>query len=123
MIKYYPDFNDHFKLINCTMVLGEDFQTRTKSCAKEYSIAIQSVLECASGSLGDELLYQAARKTMSLVPKATYIPHIVFDNVHNENLQHTAEFNIRALLCERYKVICLNNLSKIKKKKLKICSF
>jgi hypothetical protein len=85
------------------MFLADNFVTTAKLCAMKHSIPIQRLLDCADGSLGDELLFQAGKKTQALLPKPTYIPHLVFDNAHYDKLQKEAEFDLKNFLCRNVK--------------------
>jgi hypothetical protein len=85
------------------MFIVDNFLTTAKLCAVRHSIPIKRLLECADSILGDELLFQAAKKTEFLVPKPTYIPHLVFDNSHSDKLQKEAEFDLKNFLCHNVK--------------------
>ncbi len=61
--------------------------------------------ECVNTSKGNQLLYEAGRRTNELLqPKLTYIPWIVVDGKHSDYIQGTSEFSLLAFLCNEFQV-------------------
>ena len=54
------------------------------------------------GAEGNELLHQFAVLTDNLVPPHRYVPHIVIDGVHDEQLQDLAQTDLLKFVCEMY---------------------
>ena len=77
-----------------------------KKCSDELNIPIDSIIECANGKLGNDLLYQTGNATLSLSPKLTYVPWININDVHTDKDQNGAENgDLTKLVCNRYAVI------------------
>ena len=61
-------------------------------------------MECANGKMGNKLLYSSALLTDRLKPPKNYIPWIVINGVHTDEIQTKAETDLVKLICEFYKV-------------------
>ena len=59
-------------------------------------------LSGCQGAEGNELLHQFAVLTDNLVPPHRYVPHIVIDGVHDEQLQDLAQTDLLKFVCEMY---------------------
>ena len=77
-----------------------------RECAREYGLNIDSVIECANGKLGNDLLYNMGNKTLSLQPTLFYVPWINLNDVHTNEVQQEAEkVDLVGLICREYKVL------------------
>jgi interferon gamma-inducible protein 30 len=54
------------------------------------------------GSEGNDLLHEYGVLTDSLVPPHRYVPHILIDGVHDEELQELAQTDLLKFVCELY---------------------
>nr|CAD7258227.1 unnamed protein product [Timema shepardi] len=68
-----------------------------QSCAEQWNIAWEPILECATGSEGSDLLKRHGDATDALNPKATFIPTILLD----QSQEHQP-----AILKDLFKEIC-----------------
>ncbi len=74
-------------------------------CSQNMSSQLKEKLNtCASGKLGNSLLYASGVRTMDLIPKKNWIPWVVVNNLHTDQIQSDAETNLVNLICQYYKV-------------------
>ncbi|RZF42881.1 hypothetical protein LSTR_LSTR012695 [Laodelphax striatellus] len=101
-IKYSPDQNTTVSFLSC--VMGTYKQSSVlESCAKQSSLNLEKIKECASGSEGDELHAKHGDRTNSFRPSVSYVPTIVLNGVYNSATQYDAEYNLLATVCKKFK--------------------
>lgn len=74
-----------------------------QNCAGSLGIEWAPILACYNGSEGNFLQHQMAQKTEALNPQHTYVPWIVVDGVHTEDIQKQAQQDLAFLICASYK--------------------
>ncbi|XP_010892566.1 gamma-interferon-inducible lysosomal thiol reductase [Esox lucius] len=74
-------------------------------CVELYSPQTKwdSIMACVKGAQGNELMHQNAVKTGSLKPAHEYVPWVVIDGVHTDELQDKAMASLFTLVCSMYK--------------------
>lgn len=80
---------------------------------------------CATSRLGNILQYEVGAATYALVPRMTYVPWIVLNGQHTNDVQRKAERNLLGFICDNYKVnlivlkrcqySCVSNYSDVRK--------
>ena len=78
-----------------------------RECIDKLSISFDELATCANSLLGNQLLYGSGAQTSKLIPRKTYVPWIVVNNMHTAQMQTEAESNLTAFICNQYKVDCL----------------
>ncbi|KNC86668.1 hypothetical protein SARC_01205 [Sphaeroforma arctica JP610] len=63
---------------------------------------IVAISHCVTSDLGKKLIHENAVKTMSLKPPHKYVPWIVVNDKHTDELQAAAQSDLIALVCELY---------------------
>jgi interferon, gamma-inducible protein 30 len=94
------------EFIGCTMSnLTRSPLDTFNFCSQNLSSQLKEKLStCANGKLGNSLLYASGVRTMDLIPKKNWIPWIVVNNLHTDQIQSDAETNLVNLICQYYKV-------------------
>lgn len=73
----------------------------TRNCLTERLDIAESILECANGPEGGELMHAAALKTR----QHTYVPYVMVDGVHTEDIEEQVEDNLVKYLCQKAKLV------------------
>ena len=73
-------------------------------CAKDVGVDFKPIETCASGKIGNELEHVMADRTENLRPKMDWVPWIVVNGVHTEEIQQKASSDLHSLVCSTYKV-------------------
>ena len=63
------------------------------------------IFEKSQGPEGNRLEHAMGAKTESLDPPHNYVPWIVVDGEHDNDIQEAAMDNLLALVCKLYKVV------------------
>ena len=74
-----------------------------QKCADSLAIKWAPISACYNGSEGNFLEHQMAQRTDALKPQHQYVPWIVVDGVHTEEIQNKAEQNLIGFICQQYK--------------------
>merc|ERR1712029_241031 len=77
----------------------------TRKCMEETGVTsptIDEVLKCATGDEGNQLFAQFGLETQSLDPPHEYVPWILFDQVHDDNIEEEALQDLPAALCKHF---------------------
>lgn len=106
-IYYNPNVMDQMEYIGCAMSnLTRIPMDTVNFCSRNLSSLLQEkLITCANGKLGNSLLYAAGVRTIELIPKKNWIPWIVVNNIHTDQIQNDAETNLVRVVCQFYKVI------------------
>ena len=76
-----------------------------KLCSQSLNIQIDSIIECANGKLGNDLLYGVGVITHNLNPPLTNVPWININDIHTDQNQTEAEnADLVKLVCDLYMV-------------------
>ena len=73
-----------------------------KACASQLAIEWGPISNCVNGSEGNHLEHQMAVKTRALNPPHQYVPWIVVNGVHNDQIQEAAQSNLMQVVCTTY---------------------
>ncbi|XP_061406687.1 gamma-interferon-inducible lysosomal thiol reductase-like [Lethenteron reissneri] len=104
LIHYLPNNADHLPIIYC-MEAAEDPVSAASQCAALLAPTLnwQQVETCANGTLGNQLMHSNAQLTDALNPPHKYVPWIVFNGAHTEDIQNKAMEALLPMVCSAYK--------------------
>ncbi|CAN9503239.1 unnamed protein product [Ophioblennius macclurei] len=93
-----------FQIINC-IESSYDVVGSGKSCVALFDPDLDwsKVMSCVNGDLGNDLMHQNAIMTQALQPPHQYVPWIVINGEHTDELQGKAEDALFILICSTYK--------------------
>jgi len=99
------NFTTYWPYITCieTSPNETDMLLVGKECANKLGIDFIPIQACAMGSLGNQLEHKMAEATAALVPPHKYVPWIVVNGVHTEEIQSAAQTDLIKLVCDTYK--------------------
>lgn len=98
-----PKFEDAFEYIYCIESSRMDIKQSVITCANKLSVDFGKIRSCVNSTLGNNLAHQMAVKTDALNPPHQYVPWVVLNGVHNEEIQNEAQTNLKKLICDTYK--------------------
>jgi len=91
-------------VISC-MEGADDPVNAALGCVRDLSkLDYRDVQKCANGAEGNALMHEIAVKTEGLSPSHQYVPWIVVDGIHNDQVQEEAQENLLNYVCKTYKV-------------------
>ncbi|NP_001017196.1 gamma-interferon-inducible lysosomal thiol reductase precursor [Xenopus tropicalis] len=104
LIHILDDIYKYFPIIFC-MESSNNVTKSLESCLAVYApeLPLKTVLECVNGDLGNKLMHENAQKTKGLSPPHNYVPWIVIDGMHTDDLQAQAQSSLFNLVCDTYK--------------------
>ncbi|XP_072297958.1 gamma-interferon-inducible lysosomal thiol reductase-like [Eucyclogobius newberryi] len=96
--------SDPFLPIFC-MEASNDPVKAAQLCVDLFSpqLGWERLMKCVNGDLGNQIMHQNALKTQALKPPHNYVPWIVINGVHTEDLQDKAFDALVPLVCDMYK--------------------
>ena len=74
--------------------------TQAYQCAGNLNIT--KVLECADGELGSQLLAQKGMITENYSPALNWVPWLIVNGEHNDQIQFSAEKDLVNFLCKMF---------------------
>eukprot|EP00803_Ostreobium_quekettii_P006249 evm.model.scf_131.7 EVM.evm.TU.scf_131.7 scf_131:50615-52601(+) len=81
-IDMHPAQDDWFPLVLCLETMGDYTNaTAVEDCARRSAADAGSIMACAEGARGKELVERAYAETWSLVPQHTWVPWVVIDEL------------------------------------------
>ncbi|OQV23944.1 putative Gamma-interferon-inducible lysosomal thiol reductase [Hypsibius exemplaris] len=89
------------KFIYC-MERSRDPSAAGAACAIELGVEFAPIATCASTKLGNELQHVMAQRTLSLNPKLNWVPWLVLNGVHTDEIQRKGSANLLKLICATY---------------------
>ncbi|XP_067168814.1 gamma-interferon-inducible lysosomal thiol reductase [Apteryx mantelli] len=97
------DFGTYFPVIFC-LESGVSVTKDLEACLQVYApqVSAARVAACVEGELGRQLMHRNAQLTAALTPQHQYVPWIVVNGKHTEELQAQAQSTLLALVCELY---------------------
>jgi len=106
------DSSLYLPVISC-MEGADDPIESARGCVSALSkISYSAVKTCAQGSEGNQLEHDMGARTESLDPPHNYVPWIVVDGKHTDELQEAAQTNLVGLVCSLYQgqkpTVCKN---------------
>ncbi|XP_030074863.1 gamma-interferon-inducible lysosomal thiol reductase isoform X1 [Microcaecilia unicolor] len=103
VMHYLGNIKDSFPVIFC--IESSNFVINaTEACLQIYApdLAIEKVMSCVKGDLGNQLMHQNALLTETLNPPHQYVPWIVINGKHTDELQEEAMDMLYNLICKLY---------------------
>ncbi|XP_038819341.1 gamma-interferon-inducible lysosomal thiol reductase-like [Salvelinus namaycush] len=93
-----------FQIIYC-MEASTDVVKAGEKCVELYdpNTKWENIMTCVKGDQGNQLMHQNAVKTGALKPTHNYVPWIVINGEHTEELQDKAMSSLFTLICSMYK--------------------
>lgn len=81
---------------------SDDTHSSAKKCATDLRLDWSSLSNCANGPEGARLIAANKAKTDALQPAHQYVPWILIDGVHTEDLENKCLANLLGYLCKNY---------------------
>jgi interferon gamma-inducible protein 30 len=88
-------------LVNC-MEATRDPSSAGPACATQLSIDFAPIDTCSKNSQGNQLQHLLAVRTESLSPQLYWVPWMVVNGVHNDEIQSRALYDLLGLICDTY---------------------
>ncbi|XP_060702421.1 gamma-interferon-inducible lysosomal thiol reductase-like [Hemiscyllium ocellatum] len=103
MIHYLKNATSYMPVI-CCMESASSPLTDAQSCLQVHAPTVlwDTIINCVNGSKGNELMHQNAQMTNELEPSHNYVPWILINGEHSEELQYHAENDLFGLVCNTY---------------------
>ncbi|XP_064424541.1 gamma-interferon-inducible lysosomal thiol reductase isoform X2 [Latimeria chalumnae] len=103
LIHLLKDIVVYFPVIFC-MESSPNVIDSASHCLKVYApqVSWNQVMSCVKGDLGNKLMHQNALMTNGLNPPHKYVPWIVFNGKHTDDLQNQALGALLKLVCSTY---------------------
>jgi len=96
------DSDMYLPVISC-MEASDDPVSSAKGClAALSSVSYDVVKKCAAGPEGNKLEHAMGAKTESLSPPHKYVPWVVVNGEHTDELQEKAQRDLVGLVCSMY---------------------
>nr|XP_060640843.1 gamma-interferon-inducible lysosomal thiol reductase [Anolis sagrei ordinatus] len=104
LIDYFQDVSYAFPVIFC-MESSRNVTQNLPTCLNLYfpEASLANITSCIDGDLGNKLMHQNAQSTRSLNPPHQYVPWILINGKHTEELQSQAQDSLFRLVCDLYK--------------------
>lgn len=80
----------------------KNFEKTGEHCAKLQNLNFEEFKECMNGELGNEIMHSVAEKTNSLNPTHTYVPWVVVNGVHDDEIEDQILDNMLNYICNNY---------------------
>ncbi|CAG7828328.1 unnamed protein product, partial [Allacma fusca] len=97
------------KYISCMAVSESRIPKIEENCAKNNSLDLSIIEDCANGKSGSKYLLENGEVTNGLSPPLTQVPWVVFDGVYNPDKMYTALTDLRSAVCNEIgEAICLS---------------
>jgi len=94
-----------FEFINCIEKSdqGTNYEDLAKSCATETNVdEIEDILSCYNGEDAIKYEHEIAQATEALSPAHTYVPWVVAQGEHNDDVQDAVTSNLLKYVCDNY---------------------
>ncbi|NXI62720.1 GILT reductase, partial [Anseranas semipalmata] len=97
------NFTVYFPVIFC-MESGTSATKNLEACLQVYAPQLDAgrIAACVQGELGTELMHRNAQLTEALDPPHQYVPWIVINGKHTDELQAQAQSSLLRLVCQLY---------------------
>ncbi|CAK8671419.1 unnamed protein product [Clavelina lepadiformis] len=92
--KYLP-------VVQC-MESAPDPNSAAEECCMKQGFDWEKINNCAEGPEGSKLLHQAGVATERLEPKLNFVPWIVINGMHTDEMQAAALKDLTSVVCETY---------------------
>ncbi|OEU09006.1 GILT-domain-containing protein [Fragilariopsis cylindrus CCMP1102] len=103
--------SDQFEFLNCienhdeNRDMDQDYYNIAFKCAIEANLkdaVVEEIKICSTSQEGNELEHEMAVKTESLIPPHTYVPYVVVNGVHNDDIQTDVTDSLFDYVCKTY---------------------
>ncbi|NXN96113.1 GILT reductase, partial [Rhinopomastus cyanomelas] len=97
------DFNTYFPVIFC-LESGSSVTKNLEACLQVYAPQLDRgrIAACVQGDIGVALMHHNAQLTQALDPPHQFVPWIVVNGKHTDELQDQAEASLLRLICQLY---------------------
>uniref|UniRef100_A0A8B9V293 Gamma-interferon-inducible lysosomal thiol reductase n=1 Tax=Anas zonorhyncha TaxID=75864 RepID=A0A8B9V293_9AVES len=97
------NFTTYFPVIFC-MESGTSATKNLEACLQVYAPQLDAgrIAACVRGDLGTALMHRNAQLTEALDPPHQYVPWIVVNGKHTDELQEQAQRSLLRLVCQLY---------------------
>ncbi|XP_065714511.1 gamma-interferon-inducible lysosomal thiol reductase [Patagioenas fasciata] len=97
------DFSTYFPVIFC-LESGSSVTKNLEACLQVYAPELDSgrVTACVQGDVGAALMHRNAQLTEALDPPHQYVPWILVNGKHTDELQEQAQASLLGLICRLY---------------------
>ncbi|KAM6041589.1 gamma-interferon-inducible lysosomal thiol reductase [Chlamydotis macqueenii] len=97
------NFSTYFPLIFC-LESGSSVTKNLEACLQIYAPQLDAgrVAACVQGDTGAALMHRNAQLTQALDPPHHYVPWILINGKHTEELQEQAQTSLLGLICRLY---------------------
>ncbi|XP_075300264.1 gamma-interferon-inducible lysosomal thiol reductase [Opisthocomus hoazin] len=97
------NFSTYFPVIFC-LESGSSVTKNLEACLQVYAPQLDGgrIAACARGDAGAALMHRNAQLTEALDPPHEYVPWIVVNGKHTDELQEQAEASLLGLICSLY---------------------
>ncbi|KAF5308634.1 hypothetical protein FQR65_LT06095 [Abscondita terminalis] len=83
-LKEHQSQDQQIEFVNCVMgASNPSAESTIANCAPKLGVPIETILECASSSKGDQILARLGDQTHAVDPKIYFIPTIVFNDSYD----------------------------------------
>jgi len=103
--------SDQFEFLNCienhdeNRDIDQDYYDIAFKCAIEANLkdaVVEEIKICSTSQEGNELEHEMAIKTESLNPPHTYVPYVVVNGVHDDEIQTDVTDSLFDYVCKTY---------------------
>ncbi|XP_038633493.1 gamma-interferon-inducible lysosomal thiol reductase-like isoform X1 [Scyliorhinus canicula] len=103
-VMHYLQNATSYMPVICCMESASSALTEAQLCLQTHAPAVlwDTISDCVNGDQGNELMHQNAQMTNELEPPHNYVPWILINGEHSEDLQHQAETDLFNLVCKTY---------------------
>merc|ERR1719427_384529 len=91
----------YFPVINCIESSDQPIAD-SKKCVEKAGLKWKTIEKCVNGSEGNMLIHKAAMKTSALNPPHKYVPWIVVNGAHSDDMQQDAQSDLLKFVCDTY---------------------
>ncbi|KAM4657658.1 gamma-interferon-inducible lysosomal thiol reductase [Amazona ochrocephala] len=97
------DFSTYFPVIFC-LESGSSVTETLEACLQVYAPQLDRgrIAACVQGDTGAALMHRNAQRTEALDPPHQYVPWVVVNGKHTDELQAQAEASLLGLICSLY---------------------
>ncbi|XP_064031312.1 gamma-interferon-inducible lysosomal thiol reductase [Pogoniulus pusillus] len=97
------NFSSYFPVIFC-LESGSSITKNLEACLQVYAPQLDGgrIAACVQGDAGAALMHHNAQLTQALDPPHQYVPWVVINGKHTEELQEQAQASLLGLICRLY---------------------
>ncbi|CAH1153261.1 unnamed protein product [Phaedon cochleariae] len=74
-----------------------------KKCAEKNKLSWTDIKLCMNGEQVNEIMEKMGNKTNNLEPKMMYVPYILFNDIHDDDVEDEARENFLKTVCKMFK--------------------